>query len=107
MNAILTHAFSSTKGKLHLACSRETILADLSPLIDSVRYYHLATLEGEALGLFRALNWLKDLGHQQVMFEVVSKVVADQINKPMNKAFAFGSIIKSFLKNFISFSHLV
>lgn len=30
------------------------------------------------VGSFRVLNWLKDLGHQQVNFEVVSKVVADQ-----------------------------
>jgi ribonuclease HI len=48
---------------------------------------------GEALGPYRALQWVIDLGFDDMNFSLDSKVVVDAFNSGSNNNTEFGSII--------------
>lgn len=63
----------------------------------------LAVQEGEGLGLLAAVDWVRNLGHGNVIFEVDCKLLADSINKPRTDFSEFGCISLEFSRA-LSFS---
>lgn len=54
----------------------------------------LEVKEGEALGLFEAIQWTISLNLSNVIFEVDSKVVVDNVKSNVLDAIEFGTIIE-------------
>jgi ribonuclease HI len=49
---------------------------------------------GEALGLFHAINWVRELQLERVDFALDSKIVVDYFNKGGNDMTEFGDVLK-------------
>lgn len=62
----------------------------------------LPTLEGEALGLLKVIQWVRDSGYVNVIFELDSKLVVDHLAKPKEDISEAGAILRD-CSNVLSF----
>lgn len=65
----------------------------------------LQVCEGEALGLLEAAKWVLELGLDNVIFEVDSKLVFDSFHST-SLDFSYFRAIMSHIKNFVNSSFL-
>ncbi|XP_073049166.1 uncharacterized protein [Primulina eburnea] len=59
----------------------------------SVYYGKLLVKEGEAMVLVEAINWVRNMGYQKVVFELDSKSVVDAVGRTGEDLSEFASII--------------
>lgn len=52
-----------------------------------------AVYEGEALGLYEALSWIRELGVQRIIFEMNAKKITDVVSSHSVDCSEFGSIV--------------